>query len=77
MTNEEEHVTSSARVPGGVTKFRMKPVSYTSMQWYKTSNSVCVISSRLASHLSVVSAVMDGTQLNTKQLVWVCCEKYI
>ena len=30
---------------------------------------VCDVSSRLASHLSVVSAVMDGTHLNTSQLV--------
>ena len=56
-------------------KFRMKPVSCAGASAAVVQNlkqpTACVISSRLASHLSVVSAVMDGTHLNTSQLV--CC----
>ena len=59
----EERVTSGARVPGGnlcVPKFRMKPVSSASAAVVQNIKqlAVCVISWRLASHLSVVSAVM-------------------
>ena len=49
-------------------KFRMKSVSCASAEPL-TAHNVCMISSQLASHLSVVSAVMDGTHLNTSQLV--------
>ena len=45
----------------------MKPVSCASTVVVQLA--VCVISLRLTSHLSVVSAVMDGTHLNTSQLV--------
>ena len=48
-------------------KFRMKPSAVVVHNLKQLA--VCVISSRLASHLSVVSAVMDGTHLNTSQLV--------
>ena len=48
----------------GMPKFRMKPVGCVGAKPLNSSR-VCDISSRLASHLSVVSAVMDGTHLNT------------
>ena len=55
----------------GVPKFRMKPVSCASAAMVQNLKqlAVCVITSRLASHLSVVGAVMDGTHLNTSHAV--------
>ena len=50
-----------------VPRYRMKRVSCVGAK--PPTACECVISSRLASHVLVVSAVLDGTHLNTSQLV--------